>query len=115
MPTSSTPGPDDRENHGGLSPWEQEVLARIEDDLVTGDPRLARRVSRRPRAGPVWWPMSARATGLLFVVLSVLVLAGSLLPASWWPVLGLVTTVTVVAWLVLAATEENPPGGIVPG
>jgi hypothetical protein len=41
------------------------------------------------------------------VGLIVLVVVGSLLPASWWAVLGLVTTLVVVPWLLLAVTENN--------
>jgi hypothetical protein len=104
MLTSSKPGPDDRD---ALSPWEQQVLAGIEDDLGATDPRLAYEMSHR-ESGPAlrWWPLSARSTGLLFVALTVLVLVGALLPASWWAVLGLVTTL-VVPWLLLAAIEKN--------
>jgi hypothetical protein len=45
----------------------------------------------------------------LFVVVSVLMLAGRLLPASWWAVVGLVTTLVVVRWMLLAALEKNQP------
>jgi len=62
-------------------------------------------------SGPAleWRPLSARSTGILFVVVSVLMLAGTLLPASWWAVVGLVTTLVVVRWLLLAALEKNQP------
>ena len=62
-------------------------------------------------SGPAleWRPLSARSTGILFVVVSVLMLAGTLLPASWWAVVGLVTTPAVVRWLLLAALEKNQP------
>jgi hypothetical protein len=64
-----------------------------------------------PRIGPAleWRPLSARSTGILFVVVPVLVLAGTLLPASWWAIVGLVTTLVVVRWLLLAALEKNQP------
>jgi hypothetical protein len=35
------------------------------------------------------------------------VLVGALLPASWWAVLGVVTMMVMVPWLLLAATEKN--------
>jgi hypothetical protein len=35
------------------------------------------------------------------------VLVGALLPASAWAVLGVVTTLVVVPWLLLAVTEKN--------
>jgi hypothetical protein len=36
-------------------------------------------------------------------------LAGTLLPASWRAVVGLVTTLVVVRWPLLAALEKNQP------
>ncbi len=105
MSTSSNPGPDD---HDGLSPWERQVLVGIEHGLEASDPRLARELSNRSQAAsPPWWPLSPPATVLLLVGLLVLVLVGALLPASGWAVLGIVTTLVVVPWLLLAATEKN--------
>jgi hypothetical protein len=43
----------------------------------------------------------------LVVALTVLVLVGALLPASAWAVLGVVTTLVVIPWLLLAATERG--------
>jgi hypothetical protein len=105
MTRSSDPGPDHR---GALTPWERRILAEIEDDLTTGDPRLAREMrSRRTRSAVRWWPVSGLCTALLVVALLVLVLAGTLLRTSSWAVLALVTTLVVVPWLLLAATEKN--------
>jgi hypothetical protein len=47
--------------------------------------------------------LSARFSGFLFAALCVLVLVGTLLPASWCTVLGFVTLVVVL----LAAIEKN--------
>jgi hypothetical protein len=100
--------PSDPDDHDALSPWERQVLARIEGDLASSDPRLAEKMSRRAaRRTPRSWPLSARSTGLLLIVLTVLVVAGALVPASWWAVLGLVTILVVVPWLLLAATEKG--------
>jgi hypothetical protein len=106
MTASSTPGHDD---HDALSEWERRVLAGIERDLAASDPRLVQELSSpgRYRSTPRWWPVSVPATGLLVVGLLVLVLAGALLPASGWAVLGLVTTLVVVPWLLFAVTEKN--------
>jgi hypothetical protein len=105
MTASSNSGPDD---HGALSSWERQVLARIENDLAASDPRLAQEMSDRGHnATSRRWPLSAPCTGLLFVGLLVLVLVGALLPASAWAVLGVVTTLIVVPWLLLAATEKG--------
>jgi hypothetical protein len=106
MTASSTPGHDD---HDALSEWERRALAGIERDLAASDPRLVRRFSRprRHRSEPRWWPLTVPTTGLLLVGLLVLAVVGSLLPASWWAVLGLVTTIVVVPWLLLAVTEKN--------
>ena len=107
MTTSSSPGPDD---HDALAPWERQVLADIEDDLSASDPRLADEMSWYA-AGRAqhWWPLSVRSTCLLFIALTVLVLVGALLPTSWWAVVGVVTTLVVLPWLLLAATEKNQP------
>jgi fatty acid desaturase len=106
MPTSPPPNPDD---HDGLSPWERQVLARIEDDLVTTDPRLADEMHHRTSASVVrWWPLTARSTFLLIVALFVLAAVGALVPAAWWAVLGPVTTLVVVPWLLFAAMEKKP-------
>jgi hypothetical protein len=105
MSTSSNPDPHE---HDALSPWERQVLAGIESDLSTSDPGLADEMSGRVLVrAQRWWPLSIPSTGLLIVALTVLVLVGALLPASAWAVLGVVTTLVVVPWLLLAATERN--------
>ena len=111
MTKSSTPGHDDHghDDHDALSEWERRVLAGIERELAASDPRLVEELARprRYRPAPRWWPLSVHATGVLFVGLLVLVVAGALLPAAWWAVLGLVTTLVIVPWLLFAATEKN--------
>jgi hypothetical protein len=107
MTASSTPGHDDHDD--ALSEWERRSLAGIERDLAASDPRLVRELTRRRRyrSGPRWWPLSVPITGLLIAGLVVLVLVGALLPASGWAILGVVTTLVVVPWLLLAASEKN--------
>jgi hypothetical protein len=106
MTTSSTPGHDD---HDALSDWERRALAGIERELAASDPRLVAKLARprRYRPAPRWWPLPVHTTGALLVGLLVLVVAGALLPASWWAVLGLVTALVIVPWLLFAATEKN--------
>ena len=105
MSRSSNSGPDDRD---ALSPWERQVLAGIEHDLAASDPGLADRLNRRAAVrAQRWWPLSGPSTCLLVVALTVLVLVGALLPASAWAVLGVVTTLVVIPWLLLAATERG--------
>ena len=105
MNASSNSGPDDRD---ALSPWERQVLAGIEHDLAASDPGLADRLNRRAAVrAQRWWPLSGPSTCLLVVALTVLVLVGALLPASAWAVLGVVTTLVVIPWLLLAATEKG--------
>jgi Protein of unknown function (DUF3040) len=105
MNTSSNSGPDDRD---ALSPRERQVLAGIEHDLAASDPWLADRLNRRAAVrSQRWWPLSGPSTCLLVVALTVLVLVGALLPASAWAVLGVVTTLVVIPWLLLAATERG--------
>jgi hypothetical protein len=105
MSTSSSSGPDDR---GSLSPRERRVLAGIEHDLAASDPGLADLLNRGAALrAERWWPLSGPSTGLLVVALTVLALVGTLLPASAWAVLGVVTTLVVIPWLLLAATEKG--------
>jgi hypothetical protein len=110
MSTSSNPGPDD---HDALSAWERRVLADIEEDLSATDPGLAHAMARRPRvpsrAEVRWWPMSLRSTLLLFVALALLIVAAALVPASWSALLGLITTVVIIPWLLLSAIERRRP------
>jgi hypothetical protein len=102
-PPNSGPG-----DHDALSSWDRHVLAGIEHDLAASDPRLAHEMRRRESGpAPRWWPLSARSTGLLVLALTVLVPVGALLPASWWAVLGLLTTLFVVPSLLLAALENS--------
>ena len=99
------PDPDDRH---ALSARERQVLAGIEHDLSAGDPRLADEMrSQGADRGARWWPLSVRSTGLLVLALTVLVPVGALLPASWWAVLGFLTTLFVVPCLLLAALENS--------
>jgi hypothetical protein len=105
MSTSSNPGPHE---HDALSPWERQALAGIEHDLSLSDPGFADEMSGRAQTrAQRWWPLSAPVMSLLVVALTVLALVGALLPASAWAVLGVVTTLVVVPWLLLAATERN--------
>ncbi|WP_219419947.1 DUF3040 domain-containing protein [Pseudonocardia nigra] len=104
MTRPSNSGPGDLD---ALSSWERQVLAGIEADLAAGDPCLAQEMSSCVRRSTAeWWPLSARCTVLLFVVLVVLVLVGALVPASWRAVLGLITTIVVVPWILLCAIEH---------
>lgn len=102
--SSSASSPDD---HTPLSPWERQVLAQIEDDLLDSDPRLARAIGRRDSlSAPQWRPISVRSAVLLLVAQVVLIVAAAFTPASCWPLLGLITAVVVVPWILLCASEQ---------
>jgi Protein of unknown function (DUF3040) len=103
MSASSASGPGD----GALSARERQILAEIEQDLDATDPRLAHRLARpiRRKRTVRWWPISLRCTILLVVVL--VVLAGATLFAPSWTVLGLITGVVVVPWLLLCVADRN--------
>lgn len=71
----SVPGPDDSDS---LSDWEREVLAGIEDDLATSDPRLAEAMAG---AAAGWRPLSwlwilALVVGLLVLVIGCVLVLG---------------------------------------
>jgi hypothetical protein len=105
------PSGSESDGRDALSPWERRVLAGIEDDLATSDPRLAQMIGRRGSlTTPGWWPLSVRCTGLLLVALLVLVVASVLVPASGWLILGLITTVVVVPWIVLCMSDQRGSG-----
>ena len=100
-----TPGPDDFE---ALSPWERQVLSRIEHDLSASDPGLAEKMQNAAsRQCPAWWPMSVRCTVLLIPVLLVLVVAAAVVPAAWSPVLGPITMLVVVPWILLCVNDNR--------
>jgi hypothetical protein len=103
MAASSAPGPGD----DALSAREKEILAGIESDLAIADPRFAQRLARPLHGRPPvrWWPLSLRCSLLLIVVLVVLAAATVLVPS--WALLGLITTLVVVPWILLCAVERN--------
>jgi hypothetical protein len=104
METASNPSFD---GHEALSPWERKVLAGIEDDLTVNDPGLADELCRLGSGrGRLRWPLSAKASGLLVVVLTLLAVVGALLPA-WWVVLMIAVALVIVPWLLLAAMKED--------
>ena len=49
MAASNTPGPDEP---GELSAREKKILEGIEDDILTADPNLARKMTRAPDPSP---------------------------------------------------------------
>jgi hypothetical protein len=90
-----------------LSPWEERVLAGIEAGIADSDPRFARRMSRGTRASVGAALIPGRWLALLPIVLVVPVVAAALVPASAWAVLGLITTLVVLPWLLLCSTEQR--------
>jgi hypothetical protein len=109
MAQTSPPGPQGRSDDGHadrdpLSPWERQVLDRIEGDLTDSDPDFARRMAHRVDLGTVAPTLALRWLVLLVGALIVVVVAATLLPASGWAVLGLITTVMVLPWMLLCAS-----------
>lgn len=90
-----------------LTAYEQQALESIADDLAVADPDLTARMARRRGTGWGPSPLSVRSLVWLVVGLGVLVLAAKVIPTSGWAVLGLVTVIVIVPWLVLATT--GPP------
>jgi Flp pilus assembly protein TadB len=105
MAASNTSGPDEP---GELSAREKKILEGIEDDMLTADPALARHMTRAdlPRAG-TRWRAAARHGALLIAALIILVIAAAVLPSTWWGVLGLLTTLLLVPWILLFPTHHS--------
>ena len=104
MAASNTSGPDEP---GELSAREKKILEGIEDDMLTADPALARGLTgaNRPRPGPRGWA-AARHGVLLILALTALIVAAAVMPSDWWHVLGLLTTLLLVPWILLFPTDH---------
>jgi hypothetical protein len=50
----------------------------------------------------------------MVLLLLVLVVTSVLVPASRWPVLGVITTVVVVPWILLCVSEQREPDWSLP-
>ena len=103
MAASYTSGPDEPE----LSAREKKILAAIEYDLLVADPALARHLECAgwPRAGSRWWA-AARHGALLIAALIILIITAAAIPPAWWGVLGLLSIVLLVPWIVLFPTDH---------
>ena len=105
-------GPDGRAGNVRRSSRERRILADVENDLAASDPHLAKELGRRsPLPTPGVWPLSVRCMVLLLLVL---VVTSVLVPASRWPVLGVITTVVVVPWILLCVSEQREPDWSLP-
>jgi Flp pilus assembly protein TadB len=105
MAASNTSGPDEPAE---LSSREKKILEGIEDDILTADPTLARKMTRtaRPKPGSRW-RATARHGALLLAALIILIIAAAVLPSTWWGVLGLLTTLLLVPWILLFPTNRS--------
>jgi Flp pilus assembly protein TadB len=105
MAASNTFGPDEP---GELSAREKKILDRIEDDMLTADPTLAHQMTPAawPRPGGRW-RAAARHGALLIAALIILIIAAAALPPTWWAVLGLLTTVLLVPWILLFPADRS--------
>ena len=105
MAASNISGPDEP---GQLSAHEKKILEGIKDDIVTADPSLARQMTRAawPKAGTRWW-LAVRHGAFLIAALIILVIAAAVLPPTWWGVLGLLTTLLLVPWILLFPTNRS--------
>jgi Flp pilus assembly protein TadB len=104
MAASYNSGPDEP---GELSAREKEILAAIEYDLLVADPTLARHLECAgwPRAGSRW-RAAARHGALLIAALIILIITAAAIPPAWWSVLGLLSTVLLVPWILLFPTDH---------
>jgi Flp pilus assembly protein TadB len=105
MAASNTSGPDEP---GELSAREKKILEGIEDDILTADPNLARKMTRAARPKPASpWRATARHGALLLAALIILIIAAAVLPPTWWGALGLLTTLLLVPWILLFPTNRS--------
>jgi hypothetical protein len=106
--------PDDARSDSGrhrprstpLTPREQRVLDRIEDDLTSSDPGLASRMAREGLARAAPSPAGPRIRMITAAVL-VLVISAQLTP-SGWALLAVIVTLVVLPGLLLWLTERGP-------
>ena len=104
MAASNASGPDEPPE---LSAREKKILQGIEDDILTADPTLARQMTRA--AGPLprsAWRATARHGALLLAALIILITAAAVLPPTWWGVLGLLTALLLVPWILFFPTNR---------
>ena len=103
MAASYTPGPDDP---GGLSPYEQKILAGIEDEIHTTDPDLARRLANAGQSR-ITLRAVARHGALLVAALVVLMVSAVVLPTDLTGLLALLTTILLVPWILLFPKDHS--------
>ena len=101
--------PRDPMEPGGLSRYEKKILAAIEQEIQTTDPTLARHMAHRKRLTTrTPWRAAVRHGTLLLTALIVLIIAAALLPPGSGLVLGLLTTVLLVPWILLFPANRAP-------
>ena len=103
----AAPHPPASDEPGGLSAREQKILAAIEYDLLVADPTFARHLecAHWPRAG-TRLRTAARHGVLLIIALIILIVAAAVMPPSWWHVLGLLTALLLVPWILLFPSDH---------
>ena len=104
MATPDVPRPDEPD---GLSGRERKILAAIEKEMFTTDHTLARDLTGAQRLrhrSRVW--AALRHGVLLVVALIILIVAAVMMPTSWWHVLGLLTALLLIPWILLFPTDH---------
>lgn len=88
-----------------LSPHEQRILTAIENELSEKDPTLVATFINTRWSSPALqrFPLSARHTGLLILVLLALVLLHTLVPQLGLAGLAILTGMLIVPWIVNAS------------
>jgi hypothetical protein len=105
MSATSASGPD---KPVPLSPRERQMLAAIEDELVSSDPEFLLRMTANPPGRTRGWTADSyyAAAAVVALILSLIVI----LPPSWRAALLVVLTLVVMPWLLLRAIERNARG-----
>jgi hypothetical protein len=90
-----------------LSRREQRILASIEDELRSADPRFASTMDDHDWTQISLAPAHCRRPCVALSAVLLLLVAGAMMPASWWATVGLLTFLLTVPWLLFGTTRRD--------
>lgn len=90
-----------------LSPREQRILAGIEEDLRSSDPLLAGSMEDQEWTRLPFAPARYLKSPVALAAVPALLIAGALIPASWWSVVILLAFLLTLPWLLFGTTRRD--------